>query len=133
MVNKMRKIEKQRQEFKAGLAAGTIAEGTTFKAYQAQIAELEKQAAATTTETVVAKVAETVETVEVKVTKAGQAREMFKQALEAAQAAGTEVVRKDLMKRFIDELNLSKAGANTYYQNLRDEFHLSAKTKEVAA
>lgn len=129
----MRKIEKQRQEFKAGQAAGTIDAKMTFKAYQAQIAELEAQAAATATETVVAKVAETAEVVEVKVTKAGQARAMFKEALEKATAEGGQVVRKDLMTRFINELGLSKAGANTYYQNLRDEFHLSAKTAEVAA
>lgn len=132
MVNKMRKIEKQRQEFKAGKEAGTIAADMTFKAYQAQLAELEAQAATTTVETVAAKVEVAAEVVEVKVSKAGQAREMFKAALAEAIANGTEVVRKELMTRFQTELGMSKAGANTYYQNLRDEFHLSAKTKVAA-
>lgn len=128
----MRTIEKQRQEFKAGKQAGTIAADMTFKAYQAQLAELAKQAATTNVETVVAKVEVAAEVVEVKVSKAGQAREMFKIALAEATANGTEVVRKDLMTRFQTELGMSKAGANTYYQNLRDEFHLSAKTKVAA-
>ncbi|PPD55506.1 MAG: hypothetical protein CTY12_00590 [Methylotenera sp.] len=52
----MRTIEKQRNEFKAGKLAGTIAADMTFKAYQAQIVELAKQAETVTTETVVAKV-----------------------------------------------------------------------------
>lgn len=128
----MRTIEKQRNEFKAGKLAGTIAADMTFKAYQAQIVELAKQAETVTTETVVAKVEVAAEVVEVKVTKAGQAREMFKTALAEATANGTTLVRKDLMTRFQTELGLSKAGANTYYQNLRDEFHLSAKTAEAA-
>ena len=123
----MRTIEKQRAEYKAGKLAGVIDQKMTFKAYVANLTSLKQEAVETEVTTVVAKIEEAV--VVVKVTKAGQAREMFKQALAEAEKTETTISRKTIMDRFINELHMSKAGANTYYQNLRDEFHLSSKTK----
>ncbi len=49
--------------------------------------------------------------------KAEQAMKIMKEMWEDIQSG--KVKRKDVIKRFIDEVHLTKAGASTYYGNCR--------------
>lgn len=72
-----------------------------------------------------------VETVEVvaKVTKADTGRTIFNEEL----ATGT-LVRKNVIDRLMKEAGLTKAGAATYFQNMKNKAGLVVhKAKEVAA
>lgn len=54
--------------------------------------------------------------------KSQLAQAIFQQELDEKGAAG--LVRKDIIARFMTEAGLTKPGANTYYQNIRDKHHL---------
>lgn len=57
--------------------------------------------------------------VSVVLSKAALALQIYNEAEANAAAAGIEISRKDIIKRFMVEAELSKAGAQTYYQNIR--------------
>jgi hypothetical protein len=62
----------------------------------------------------------------VKVNKAALAKTVFEEEL-----AKGELVRKDVLARFISEVGLTKAGANTYFQNFRKSHGLVAAKAEA--
>lgn len=85
---------------------------------------------------VMAKVDEAIETVNTAqaaavvtttVSKSKLAQAIFDAELAKQTETGVAMVRKDVIKRFIDEAGLSKAGANTYYQNIREKRGLVTK------
>ena len=55
------------------------------------------------------------------VSKSKLAQAIFAEELAKQTSTGVPMVRKDVIARFIAEAGLSKAGANTYYQNIRDK------------
>lgn len=59
--------------------------------------------------------------------KSKLAQAIFAEELEKQKTTGVAMVRKDVIKRFIDEAGLTKSGANTYYQNIRERNGLVTK------
>ena len=64
--------------------------------------------------------------VEAVLTKRELSRAIFREELDS----GT-LVRKNVMKRFKAEVNMTEAGSNTYYQDFRVEFGLVVKKESV--
>lgn len=55
----------------------------------------------------------------VKLSKSELARRIYSEVEAASAANNTEISRKEVIKRFMEEAGLSKPGAQTYYQNIR--------------
>lgn len=131
-----RTIEIARAEFKALQEAGVVI-GTFKDWYAAKKAALAAaETVVTTQEAETAPISEVVETIQtaveattevepeteaaVKLSKAALAKSVFDE--ETCKAGGVlKLVRKNVLQRFMAEVGLTKAGANTYYQNLRDK------------
>jgi hypothetical protein len=120
------------KQYNAEVEAGTTE--LSFNEYKvAYLAAQEAKAVEPTTEEVLAIVEGAIVATEValevvKVNKALIAKSIFEEEL-----AKGELVRKDVLVRFLAEAGLSKAGANTYYQNFRKTNGLvHAKVEEVA-
>ncbi len=65
--------------------------------------------------------------VENKESKSKIAQAIFADALDKQTATGVPMVRKDIITLFIAVAGLSKPGANTYYQNIREKNGLVTK------
>lgn len=59
--------------------------------------------------------------------KSKMAQAIFAEALAEQTKTGVAMVRKNVIARFMTEAGLSKHGANTYYQNIRDKHGLVVK------
>lgn len=99
-------------------------------------AQLDDAANLPTTEQVLATVEEAIDNVNTAqaaavvattVSKSKLAQAIFADELAKQTATGTAMVRKDVLARFMNEAGLSKAGANTYYQNIREKAGLVTK------
>ena len=64
-------------------------------------------------------------------TKAEKARKIFAEAYPDGKT--TVMVRKDILARFINEAGLTKAGAGTYLQNMKDKAGITVKRTPVTA
>lgn len=115
----MRTREKLNLDYKAAKLAGTT-NATSFKAYIAEL-EVAKNIA---TESIQEKVQEVLVVLtekreevvqEIKTNKVAFAKAIFEEVLNS----GTQLVRKDIISRFINEVGLTKKGASTYYQNFK--------------
>lgn len=56
--------------------------------------------------------------------KADRARKIMEEMWDNLQAG--EVKRKDVIRRFVDEVGLTKAGASTYYGNIKKKLSKAA-------
>lgn len=74
----------------------------------------------------------TTPTAEVRVTKMDQARDLYRQIV-AKPAPEGHTHRGVFMERAQAEIGLTKSGANTYFQKLKDEGAAPAKEAPVAA
>lgn len=103
--------------FKDWLAAKNVSTEEVTTTVQAAIVATDTASATTAAEK------------EVVLSKMHYARIIFKAHLDAVDGDGSKLVRKDIMAQFQQPIeqggaSCKKAGANTYYQNLRDEFGL---------
>lgn len=64
-------------------------------------------------------------------TKAQKARIIFAEAYPDGKT--TIVQRKDILARFVNEAGLTKAGAGTYLQNMKDKAGITVKRTVVTA
>ena len=154
------KVVINKEAYEAAKAAGEVPEGQTFAQWRQAMkatAEVENKevvigampTVATPTIDDAVEVLNKVDTAIATVTaakveasantksKMSYARAIFVNELEKQAATGVPMVRKNVLARFMTPIEAGGAsckekGANTYLQNLRDEFGLTAKKTKTA-